>query len=176
MSHPGKDSQVTMATERRRRATAVKVGRQQVLLMEDERNWDSYGRKIQELLRMNHGLGSLLGEIEKENVEQLQEAGLEVARRQKVVKLWRLQAKMMKRERRLEKQMGIALEKGSICRELQDRFEIMNQFLEDPQSEEELRRIEDMDINVRASPPVLADLLPIEKQIQEEEEEAQTLR
>ena len=174
MSQPENDSQVAIGAERRRREAAVRIGRQHVLLMENERKLDSYQRKIQELLRRNHGLGSLLAEIEKENEEQQQEAEMEVARRQKVVKLWRLQAKMMKRERRLEKQMGIALEKGSLCRELQDRFEIMNQFLEDPQSEEELGRIEDM--NVKASPPVLADLLPIEKQIQEEEEEAQTLR
>ena len=173
MSHPENDSQVTTDIERRRREAAVKVGRQQVFLMEQERKLVSMDRKIQELLGRNNGLGSLLEEIEKENQEEKQEdAVVEVARRQKVVKLWRLQAKMMERERKLEKTKGHSLRMGSNVRKAQDALERMNQLLEHANFENVHGMVEAIDL-VNPLSFMLDDL---EKQIQEEEEEAQALR
>ena len=169
MSQPG-NSQVTTGIERRRREAAVKIGRQQVLLMEKERKLESRDRKIQELLGRNHGLGSLLEKMEKENQEEQQEAGVEVARRKKVVKLWRLQAKMMEQERILEKIKDLSLEEGRDIRKYQDNLEGMNQALEHVLSE---------DVLVMVALPIselLDDLGHIERQIQEMEEEAQALK
>ena len=174
MSHPENDSQVTRGIEIRRREAAVKVGRQQVRLMEKERKLESEERRIKELLRRNHGLKSLLEEIEKENEEELQEARVEVARRQKVVKLWRMQAKVTERERRLEKLLDSTMKIALKGREGQDSLEELNQLLEHAHSEDNLETVE----NLREFSS-LSDGLPyivIEKQIQEEEEEAQALR
>ena len=54
-------------TEMRRGEAAVKAGRQQVLLVVEERKLESDVRKSQELIRRNPGLVSSLEEIEKEN-------------------------------------------------------------------------------------------------------------
>ena len=173
MSHPGNDSQLTIGIERRRREAAVKVGRLQVLIMVKERKMDSYERKIQDLLQRNHGLGSLLEEIEKENEEEQHEAGLEVDRRKKVAKLWRLQAKVMEREGRLERQKGLSLKLGKELRKYQDTLEVINQTLEHVHSEDVLGSIEDM---IKISEEEDLDLPLCDKQIQEEEKEAQALR
>ena len=177
MSQPENDSQVAIGAERRRREAAVRIGRQHVLLMENERKLDSYKRKIQELLGRNHGLGSLLAEIEKENEEQQQESRMEVARRQKVVKLLRLQAKMMEQERRLEKLMDNNLDHGRSIRGCLESSERVNQLLEHVHSEDLLGKVEiTSDMFKTSSSSVLDTLLHIEKQIQDEEEEAQALR
>ena len=172
MSQPG-NSQVTTGIERRRREAAVKIGRQQVLLMEKERKLESRDRKIQELLGRNNGLGSLLEEIEKENEEEQHEAGLEVARRKKVAKLWRLQAKVMEREGRLERKKGLSLKLGKELRKYQGTLEVINQTLEHVHSEDVLGSIEDM---IKISEEEDLDLPLCDKQIQEEEKEAQALR
>ena len=177
MSDPDTDTLATII-ERRRREEAVAVGRQQVLAMELERRWESRQRKIQELLRRNQGVERLLGEIEKEKQEEQPGAMEEAARRQTVVKLWRLQVKMMERQRSLEKLMDLARERGGLLQERQDILERTNRVLEHVYSEELLERVGISEENLRPLMPALSinDLVDIERQIQENEEEAQALR
>ena len=160
MSQTRNHSQVTIGIERRRREAAVKVGRQQVFFMEEERKLESEERKIQTLLRRNHELGSLLKEIEKENGEEHQEAGVEVARRQKVVKLWRLQVKLMERERKLEKLLAPVVKVRSTVGKQQDGLEQVNQLLVHAHSEDVLRTVEDIDLSLRPISSSVLDSLP----------------
>ena len=142
----GLDTDRQVNIERRRREEAVKVGRQEVLAMELERQLERRQRMIQELLRRNQGLERLLGEIEKEKQEEQQEALLEAARRRTVVKVWRLQVKMMERQRMLEKLMGLALTVGSAVQERQDILESFNMSLEHTHSEDVLEWVEGLKI------------------------------
>ena len=180
MSDPDTDTLATII-ERRRREEAVAVGRQQVLAMELERRWESRQRKIQELQRRNQGLERLLGEIEKEKQEEQPGAMEEAARRQTVVKVWRLQVKMMERQRGLEKLMGLALERKGLAQEREDILEIYNRILEHVHSEEMLERVGgskvlDGDLRPLVSTFSNDDLVDIERLIQENEEEARALR
>ena len=182
MSDPDTESQVTI--ERRRREQAVAVGRQQVFALELERRWESRQRKIQELLRRNQGLERLLGEIEKEKQEEQPGAMEEAARRQAVVKLWRLQVKMMERQRGLEKLMGLALERKGSAQVVEDNLEIYNRILEHVHSEELLEMVggskvlsgDPRPLEFLASTFSNDDLVDIERLIEENEEEARALR
>ena len=82
---------------------------------------------------------------------------------------------VMERERVLEKLLDNTKKQALQVRECQDHLERLNQLLEHAHSEDLLEQVEDIDVrNISSS---LSDLLPhIEKQIQEDEEEAQALR
>ena len=175
----GGDSQQTV--ERKRREVAVKVGRLQISTMESERQMEYKKRKIQELLRRNQGLERLLGEIEKEKQEEQPGAVEEAARRQTVVKLWRLQVKMIERHRGLEKLMGLALERKGLAQEREDILVIYIRILEHVQSEEMLEMVGGSkalsgDLRQLASTFSNDDLVDIERLIEENEEEARALR
>ena len=183
MSDPQNGSQVTF--ERRRREEAVKVGQMQVLMMEAERKLESKERKIQQLLRRNQGLESLLEEIEKENQEEQKEAELEAARRRKVVKLWKMQAKMMGRRRELEKLQVYCLELGSAVQEHHDNLETLNEMMGHVGVEnlgldvELIFGLTDTDLSSSvpdAELKLTEDLIDLETQIEEEEEEARAFR
>ena len=179
MSDPDTDTLVT--TIERRREGAAAVGRQLVLAMELERRWESRLRKIKELLRRNQGLERLLGEIEREKQEEQPGAMEEAARRQAVVKLWRLQVKMMERQRGLEKLMGLALERKGSAQVVEDNLEIYNSILEHVHSEDLLERVGGSkalsgDLRQLASTFSNDDLVDIERLIEENEEEARALR
>ena len=179
MSDPKNGSQVTF--ERRRREEAVKVGQMQVLMMEAERKLESKERKIQQLLRRNQGLESLLEEIEKENQEEQKEAELEAARRRKVVKLWKMQAKMMGRQRELEKLLVYTLELGSAVQEHHDNLETLNEMMGHVGVEHVGLDVEHIfgltDADLSSSVPdaelkLTEDLIDLETQIEEEEARA----
>ena len=176
----GRDSQQTV--ERKRREVAVKVGRLQISTMESERQMEYKKRKIQELLRRNQGLESLLAEAEKEKQEEQPSAVLEAARRQTVVKLWRLQVKMMKRQRCLEELMDLVLAAGSAVQESLDYYESINMKLEHVHSENVLETLETLrslrsEVGLRSVASFDSDdLLIIERAIQENEEETKALR
>ena len=89
-------------SERRRREAAVKLGRQEIQYMKVERELETAHRKIQQLLGLSQNLESRLGEIEAEKQEQ-EDPEVEAVRRQTVVKLWRLQVRVMERQRKLER-------------------------------------------------------------------------
>ena len=168
----GGDSRQTV--ERKRREVAVKVGRLHISTMESERQMEYKKRKIQELLRRNQGLESLLAEAEKEKQEEQPSAVLEAARRQTVVKLWRLQVKMMKRQRCLEELMDFVLAAGSAVQESLDYYESINMKLEHVHSENVLETLETLRSPVASFD--IDDLLIIERAIQENEEETKALR
>ena len=175
MSDPENDPETFI--EVRRREAAVTVGRQQILEMECERKLETKKRKIQELLRRNQVLENVLEEIEKENEEEQQEADVEVARRQKVVKLWKMQAEIMKRQRRLENINALILKAESGCQQFQDQLERIDQILEHAHSEAMLGEVERL-IEVTPVPiSVPASFLDMsERLIKEDEEEIQALR
>ena len=95
--------------ERRRREVAVRLGRQQLLYLEAERKLEQGVRKIKEVLGTNQKMNDILEKIEREKQEELEDSELEKVRRKAVVKEWKLQVKVMERERQLE-QMGIEFE------------------------------------------------------------------
>ena len=91
------------SSERRRREAIVKFGRQQIKIMEKERELRTNQGKIQQLLGMSHDLECRLEEIERRKQEEREDPGEEAARRQTVVKLWKLQVRLMERQRQLER-------------------------------------------------------------------------
>ena len=86
----------------RRREAAVKLGRKQIQYMKVERELETAHRKIQQLLGLSQNLEDRLGKIEAEKQEQ-EDPEVEEVRRQTVVKLWRLQVRVMERQRKLER-------------------------------------------------------------------------
>ena len=111
---------------------------------------------------------------------------MEVARRQKVVKVWKLQAKMMERQRRLEDFNGCVLQAESHTQMTQDNLEKIDQILGQcqgghAQSEATVGKAEDFLVEmiqtpIQKVPKVPESLLEVERLIQEDEEEILALR
>ena len=93
-------------TEVARREEVVRLGRLQLQMMERRRQLEQTERRIQERLRRNQELEQLLGEVERMKEQEQEDAEMEISRRAAVVKVWRLQVKVMERRRQLERMLG----------------------------------------------------------------------
>ena len=111
-------------SERRRREAVVKFGRQQIKMMEKERELETAKWKIQQFLGKNHDLESRLEEMERRNQEEQLDSGKEAARRQTVVKLWRLQVRLMERQRQLMRLERETEELLGLVKEIERKLEM----------------------------------------------------
>ena len=91
------------SSERRRREAVVQFGRQQIQLMEQERELGTAQWKINQLLARSQDLESRLEELDRGKQKEQLDPGKEAARRQTVVKVWKLQVKAMERQRQLQR-------------------------------------------------------------------------
>ena len=93
-------------TEIARREEVVRLGKLQLQMMERRRQLEQTERRIEERLRRSLELERLLGDLEREKEAEQEDAGSEIVRRKAVMKLWRLQVKVMERRRGLERMLG----------------------------------------------------------------------
>ena len=89
------------SVERRKREAGVRRGRLQVKVMEIIRKVERARRNTEGLMDRNAALGKLLEDIEKGKPENLKDNEAEKARRGEVVKIMKLELKVMERERLL---------------------------------------------------------------------------
>ena len=93
-------------TEVARREEVVRLGRLQLQMMERRRQLEQTERRIQERLRRSLDLERLLAEVERDKELEQEGTKAEILRRSAVVKVWRLQVKVMERRRQLERMLG----------------------------------------------------------------------
>ena len=86
------------SVERRKREAGVRRGRLQVKVMEIIRKVERARRNTEGLMDRNAALGKLLEDIEKGKPENLKDNEAEKARRGEVVKIMKLELKVMERE------------------------------------------------------------------------------
>ena len=86
------------SVERRKREAGVRRGRLQVKVMEIIRKVERARRNTEGLMDRNAALGKLLEDIEKGKPENLKDNEAEKARREEVVKIMKLELKVMERE------------------------------------------------------------------------------
>ena len=82
--------------ERRKREAGVRRGRLQVKVMEIIRKVERARRNTEGLMDRNAALGKLLEDIEKGKPENLKDNEAEKARREEVVKIMKLELKVMR--------------------------------------------------------------------------------
>merc|ERR1719391_884780 len=90
--------------ERENLEAAVQHGKLHLRIMKMVREIEKMERKVRVLLDENQKVEKLLGVIEKETEEDQDQGGGEVERRRRetVVKLWKVQLRVMERQRLLE--------------------------------------------------------------------------
>ena len=97
------DYESELMDERENMEAAVKHGKLHLRIMKMVREIEKMERKVQVLLDENQEVEKLLGVIEKETEEdQDQREEVERRRRETVVKLWKVQLRVMERQRLLE--------------------------------------------------------------------------
>ena len=87
---------VSASVERRKRELGVALGRLQVKVMEIIRKVERARRNTEGLMDRNAALGKLLEDIEKGKPENLKDNEAEKARREEVVKIMKLELKVMR--------------------------------------------------------------------------------
>ena len=89
--------------ERARLEAAVEQCRLELKVTELLRLMEQAGRNIQQVMARNDQLEELLEDVERRNEEDLEDCEAERHRRKNVVKLWKIQLKVMERQRLLER-------------------------------------------------------------------------
>ena len=98
---------VSASVEKRKRELGVALGRLQVKVMEIIRELEQAERNTKGLIERNTMLEKLLGAIGKGKQENLEDTEAEIVRREEVVKIMKLELKVMKRERMLERDLRL---------------------------------------------------------------------
>ena len=141
----------TRETEVARRQDVVRLGKLQLLMIERRRQLEKTERRIQERLGRSLDLERVLAEVERDKELEQEGTKAEILRRSAVVKVWRLQVKVMERRRQLERMLE----------------ELRQQFIKEDERE---KLVEDMEMKmVRAemAEKLAQQLQPIHAQLDE---------